>query len=315
MIQTISFLAFFTILCHIGIVFQWSFATLANLSFIPVICTLALYSFLKFNKLRFVENDCEEINRNKFDNIYAVIAIAIVLALAIFPYISDTDEAFYSSVENHALENPDLPYLKYDGMFGDEGREILHISYKVQSFQMLSAVASYWFGIPNLIPRHVFFPMIVSMLFLITWIKILKLFIPRRWQLGLFFFVIYLLIEGSYRGLTSFSVLRFFDGKCVLFFVIMPLVFYYSIIFFRAQNYVCLLYLFVIQIAGVGLSSSALYLLPLQLFIMSLCYWKPNYEQTRKCILLGLSCIYVFIVAVIMKILIDFHSVEGVIFD
>jgi len=296
MFTILLFFAFFTVLSHIIVIFEHSFLTLVYLTIIPV--TLTLY--LKNKSLKYISLTTNS-NPIQTQNHLTSIALIVCIIITIFSGKYDTDEGFYSSIAIHTLENPHQALLKYDGMYGEDDIPVLHPSYKVQAYQTLEAVISYLTNIDPPLVRHIFFPVIGTILFFLTWKNLFKLFLANEWGKALIIFLGLVFLLGGHRNITNYSITRFYDGKCLLMNMIIPLFLYHSILFFREQNNKRIIYLTIIQICAVGLSSSGLYLLPLATIILGIINWRPNYSQTRKCFIYGTSSLYVVMAGALLK--------------
>lgn len=302
MFLILAFFAAFTILCNLVVIFDLSFYHLLNLSIIALIfLPLLVYK----RKSYFPPNlevrlaNCD----NKIVQYLFYTAIILCFLITIFSGRFEPDEAFYSNVEIFALQNPHQVLFKYDGMFKEEGVEILHQSYRFQSYQALSAVISAITNIKAPLVRHLFFPIIATTLFIIYWSRLFNLFAPNKWQLAFVIFFILLLLSDGYHNITNYSITRFYDGKCVVANILIPSFLYYSILYFRLRHKNYLYYLAIIQVAAVGFSSSALFLMPLQVAIIFLIYSR-DINNIKQNIYYLLTALYPIIIALIIKILI-----------
>jgi len=276
------------------------FQNYAPLAFIP------LFMFLLFNfKNSFSVDSGEKSSFFNYctENKWVIAASLITYAMILFYNRWDLDEVFYASIPVFTLKNPDLPLLVYDGMHGYEGLPILSEIYKLCSFELLAAYISYMSGVNSVFILHIIFPSVYAVLFLVSWYKLFGFFMPEHKKSGLFLVVLSsILLAGNYDMHGHNTLGRFYHGKDVVAFAIVPLITYYSINFLHNPRVKPAILMSLLAITAVGLSSSAIFLILITLGLLSLIYWKLNVRQTVICFFNVATAWYLLLIGIYFKL-------------
>lgn len=181
----------------------------------------------------------------------------------------DLDDAFYLNVAVSTLDHPARPLLRFDGMFGEEGLPLLSGIYRADSYQLFVAWLSH---LTPFTPTQVYYLVLpsVSALFVVCahWLAF------REWNarvalLGLVFVILVWFAWGHVpRAYGHFSFVRLSQGKGVLVSVCIPALVYAVSRYLREPNGNNWLRVALLQIAMVGISSTALILGPLVTALM-----------------------------------------------
>lgn len=275
-----------------------AYAPIPLLAFILICIPIAILCRRRPTVLRSVSSLKTYVTENK----YVILAVAIAYAINLFIQKWDLDETFYASIPIFTLAHPTLPLLTYDTLHGFEGIPILHPIYRLHSFELLAAYIASVSDLNPLLLLHVVFPLFYTALFLIAWYRLLEYFIPDEKKAGLLVVVLLTLLLGeSNQSPGNDTLVRFYEGKCVLGFAVVPLIFYHSIQFLTQPRFGTWLLLSLLSIFGLGLSSSAIFLILITLGIMSLVLWRPTVRQTAVCGLNVLSGWYLLAIGLYMK--------------
>lgn len=227
------------------------------------------------------------------DNRWVLAAIVLAYAITFLCYW-DHDQIFYVSMAVFTLDHPDLPLLTQDTMLGYP-IPFLSVPYRFASFELLAAYLGQVFSIHPVYFLHAVFPLFYVPLCLIGWYRLLDYFWPEKRKAGLLLVVITFLFMAE-TGIApgDLALIRANDGKNVIYFAIIPLIYHYGITFLTTRNFSAWGMVFLLSIVALGLSSSALFLIPLQLAILSLLFLKAGWKHLVYCALLPLAGIYLY---------------------
>jgi hypothetical protein len=183
------------------------------------------------------------------------------------------------------------------------------------SHEFLMALFGHYFRIDPLycyqVLGHVFAAFFIP--FICYWC--VRIFGLGRWLavLGAMLAVTFLLIDST--GLAAFgqtAFTRMWQGKCIVWILFLPVALSLTYRFLREGNNSDLLWLALLTIAGVGLSSSALYLVPATIgcSCIAICATQlfdregraTFWQQLRRCCLLAVPCAYPIAILVLLKL-------------
>lgn len=192
--------------------------------------------------------------------VVAVAALLVTLAAS----RPDLDDAYYVNAIVTALDHPDWPLLKWDGMHGEEGVPINQVIHRPQTFELLVAVLARTSGISADTAYYVLFPALFALLFPIAqWLLCRQIDAGLAWLSIVLVFVVMLSWGDGHRAYGNFSFVRLFQGKGSFVTVVVPLITYYGVIFGRAPHWRPFVLLSLAQCAAVSLTSSALIMAPI----------------------------------------------------
>lgn len=224
---------------------------------------------------------------------------AIAVIITAICHRPDIDDAFYLSVPVHAIEHPELPVLTYDGMYGEPGMPILLSAYKVESYELLVGALARLFSVGPIQIAHLALPPIWAVLFVLAWAALVRVFVGRFWVPVLVVVVLFAGVLGEvHRGFGNFAFVRFHQGKAVLANVIVPLIFLFAMRFMALGRLKDWAALFASIVAGVGLSSSALFIAPAATALGSVAAVPLARANVKRFLLTAAAaCIYCFMAA------------------
>ncbi|HMI92243.1 MAG TPA: DUF6077 domain-containing protein [Polyangiales bacterium] len=178
-----------------------------------------------------------------------------------------TDDAFYVNMAVTIADYPDLALFSRDMIHGPETPYLawqeMFPPYRVHSFESLAGQISYWTGIEAMAVLHFGLATFFGWLTPIAIGRALRLLAPRAWLLGLIATLSYYMIEGSAsRGFSNQAFVRLFNGKSALLTVGVPLLIVYGVRFAQKPSGPRFALLALAQIAGMGLSSTGIWLSP-----------------------------------------------------
>jgi len=239
--------------------------------------------------------------------LWAVALLAMFLTLASRKY--DVDDSFYINMGVAAADFPARPLLRFDTLHGT-GLPFHAPYYKVHTFELLGGLISYAFGIETIRVIHIYLTGFAAFLTPFALARLFRLLDPRRWIWAVCVVVaFYVFADGPHRGYTSFAFLRLFQGKAVFVTVAAPLIAAYGIRLALCPRPRNALFLAAAQIAGLGLTSTAIWLAPL-IGLASVASALPLRFRSCKPLLYGLlSCSYLLLTGIVL--LLEVKSVSA----
>lgn len=229
--------------------------------------------------------------------------LAVFCAISsLFLHYPDPDDTFYISLSARAADSPGTPIMTQDPMFGIEGMPILNPAHVTQSHELFVAATSLLTGVEPVYIFHWGIAFVASLLVPFAYARLLKLLLPQYWLLAVIATLVVFVAAGdAHRWYGNFLVARLWVGKHILLMFFVPLVAYYAMAFVQRPTARAWLILAAAQIAGLGLSSTAIFVLPVVATLSSLV---PNPFNRRGLGLVGLvmcSSAYVLVVAMILR--------------
>lgn len=292
--------AAWTIFCHAMVFSGADFHTLSAYAPLTLLSLLPVGVMLATQPPRLT---LPALPRYAWKHRYVLLATAIVFAVVLFVSRWDGDEVFYASIPVFTLGHPDLPLLCCDTIHGyPEKMGFLLPIYRLHCFELLSAWLASVTGIDSVFLLHIILPVFYAALFLIAWYRLFDYFLPEKKQLGLLMVVAFSLLLGeTATGPGNNTLVKFYQGKNALAFALMPLLFHCSLHFLTRPDWRNWLLMSLLCIFGLGLSSSAFFLMLIPLGALSLVLWRPTVRQTLICGLNVLSGWYLLAVGFYMK--------------
>lgn len=207
------------------------------------------------------------------------LSILLVLALAsggltLCAHRPDADDATYVGLAADAVAHPDLPVLSHDVLYGDDRLPLILPTYAVDSYELLAAAFSRWFGGAPIWWMHAFIPTAIALFLPFVWAELMGTFAPRQWLVatGLALLLLAMLGESHY-SLGNFAFVRLFQGKAVLAMAGIPLLFAWACKIQERRHWVNWVLLVTCTVACVGLSAIALFVVPISLGIAAFGNW------------------------------------------
>ena len=206
----------------------------------------------------------------------ATLGILLVFAvlgagLTFIAHRPDADDATYVGIASDAVAHPDLAVLSHDVLYGNPRLPLILPTYSVDSYELLGAVLSRWFGGAPIWWMHAILPTIIGAFLPFAWAELMGAFAPRHLLWGTGLALIFLLLLGeSHYSLGNFAFVRLFQGKAVLATIGVPLLFSWAWKIQDRYSWWNWILLVGCTVACVGLSAIALFVVPISLGIVAL---------------------------------------------
>jgi hypothetical protein len=210
------------------------------------------------------------LNDLKSDGAAAMGLLAACVAgtlLGIFCYRTDTDDAYYAANAVYYYEHPDEP-MGFKIHFVDSGDDKPFVSYHFGSipFECSQAAMAWLLRLHFLDVYHVLAPGFFGFLIPLTWFYLITRFsYPTSTAVAAAFLIcLSLPLMGEQpRSVGNYSFNRIFQGKTVMFAVLLPLMAAWTMDFIRSPSVGRWMRCLLLMISGVGLTTCAAVLLPM----------------------------------------------------
>lgn len=221
------------------------------------------------------------------------ILIALVLITPVLTYIAhrpDIDDAVYVGTAADAVAHPELPVLSHDVLYGDNTLPLMLPSYSVESYELLIGAAARLLGGSPIYWAHAVFPTVLAMLVPISWGLLMRILTPKYWVAGTLVALVVLTLPADFRGFGNFAFVRLFQGKALFVSSGIPLLFASAWSFAEYRSFGRWLVLAATAIACIGLTASAIFVVPMALAAAALSGWCRG--QGQLALLIFLPAIY-----------------------
>ena len=212
--------------------------------------------------------------------------------LSLASHRPNSDDAYYVSNVVHYLAHPEKP-MGFDIHFIDSGSKPLvsrHVGTSMP-FELAQGVVAYFGHIHFLTVYHFLTPALLGFMIPLVWFYLVSRFSfsSDAAVTGALLICLSLLLMGEkHRSFGNFAFNRIFQGKTVLFAVVVPFFVAMTMDFFRSRSARAWLYLLITSVAAVGLSSSACMLIPVLSVVLAIACCISYVPNMRSRALLGL---------------------------
>ena len=193
--------------------------------------------------------------------LWALAGLAVVLTLVC--HRPDADDAFYLNVAVAAADLPTATLYADDTMHGIEGIGPYISIYRLHSYELLNGALSFVTGIPVQVCFYLISAPLFALLVPLAWARLFRYLEPEHWPIAVTTLVLVLALVGEeHRWYGNFSFVRIWQGKAILLSFVLPAILAYAIALGSRPSPRIALLLAGSLIAGVGCSSSGLWLAP-----------------------------------------------------
>jgi hypothetical protein len=191
-------------------------------------------------------------------------ALALLCALyALAAHRPDSDDTLYVNMAVAAVDRPDLPLLGSDTLHGLTDQPMVLPVYQLHSYELLIGALSLLTGLPAVAGFHFIAAALAGALVPLAHASLFRRLTPAIWPVTTLALVFVLLAVGeTHRWYGNFGLVRIWQGKAVLLFVLMPLVYVAALRFARRGDRGSWLLLAAAQIAALGCTATALWAAP-----------------------------------------------------
>lgn len=280
----ILFFFLFEILALCAVFFRWKFHTLywlvMGISVVLFVSSIVQNWDFIMRLIRFKKQETKKQKGSRLWYLPAVVLIVVQMYAGIFYTHIDDDDAFYVATASTTLETDTV--FQYNAYTGDE-YESLPSRYVLSPFPIFEAGLSRLYGVPSTVLGHtgmflIFLPVayfVYDLLGSFFWKN-------KRKERGLFLlFLAWMNIFGYYSVYTmsTFLLIRIWQGKAVLAAVILPLLFYYLLCAYKNEYQIQdIIQIFLTTGAAALTSSMGIFLAPIMVALGAF----AGIIQTRK---------------------------------
>jgi hypothetical protein len=226
------------------------------------------------------------------------------VGMALFAHRPDWDDSAYVNMAVAIADNPGAPLLKNETMMGLQDAPIYFAVRKVHSLEIMAGAISLIAHVPAIFAMHIIIPAVAAFLTVLAYSQLFQIVCPRRVVWCVLGTLLFLCTNGeAHASFGNFSFVRLHQGKGILVSILIPLIVGYSISFALRPNARTWLLLALSQAAAVGLTPTAVWVVPVIAFLGLLACFDLLGGRVVKVFPAGvLSSIYPLIVGIYMKL-------------
>jgi hypothetical protein len=149
---------------------------------------------------------------------------------------------------------------------------------------------AYWFGVQPIFLAHAIIPTLLAMLVPIAWATLMRILAPKHWLAATVLALVVLSLPADFRGFGNFAFVRLFQGKAVFVSIGIPLLYAFAWQFEQTGWVRDWVKLVACTVASVGLSPSAIFVVPVALLMAALGGWRRG--SGKRAVLTFVPAIY-----------------------
>ena len=242
-----------------------------------------------------------------------LLALAAV-ALTLVANKPNLDETYYANMAVGVAENPGLPLLKYNAMYGVPGLPAATLPFRFHSVEALAGALSFVSGIPAVYFLHVGLAALAAALSVLIYGLLFRFLEGRRIVAAVALAVLVLLCAGSAReSLGNYAFVRIYQGKAMYATLAVPLILYFSLFYARRPSLARWALLLAAVVSGQGLTSSSLFISPIVVILGLLAGFQAPIKKSFLPFLAGCATLF-YLAALVLKLRGDFgHELAGMV--
>jgi hypothetical protein len=184
----------------------------------------------------------------------------LAACVPLFAHRGTPDDALYLNIAVSAADHPQSALLQHDSLHGFPDLPFVQSAYKVHSYEILSGAISHLSGLGAVRISHWILPSLFALFLVLAHARLLRWLAPDIWPwcIGALL-AVFALLTSDPQSFGAFAFLRMHQGKGVFLCVFVPLTIVYGLRFGRSAGIGSWLRLFAIQVAGIGMTSTAIW--------------------------------------------------------
>ena len=224
----------------------------------------------------------------------------IVCVLYLCTSIPDSDDSLFLNFAIGA-KNSAGPIYTSDTMLGIEGLGFIKSTYKLESYQLLTAVVSDLTGLSVLTTAHTVLPLILCVWALSVLILLHRMLLPDMYrQTAVIHLTLLLSLDGSLQSYGYHGFFRFFQGKAVFLVVVLPIIAVLTLLCFRSRSYLPVWLLAIFNVIAIGFTANAIYVAPLCSLVIALACFTTDRDNRWKIFRLLITVLFPMLLAVFL---------------
>ncbi len=247
----------------------------------------------------------------RFDSVVLLTVMAMTAGVTLMVNRPDLDDAYFLNEAIATLRHSDLPLLSFDGMHGDPQIPIQQPDHRPQTYMLLISLLSTWTGLSPRTLYYVLLPPFWGALVPLSYFVVIKRFCIRSAWLALPIALLVLCAWGeSHLAFGNFAFVRLFQAKAVFVALLCPLLVHYTLAFMEKPFWKTWCRLLLVQIASVGMSTTAAVVAPLAV-LMAL-FASAGVSKKRLIPALAGTATFLYCGLILLWVLSDRHANPGV---
>lgn len=237
-----------------------------------------------------------EVSVRRRDLTFALAAIAL-LAFYFFTSVPDQDDSLFLNLAVGAKELRDSVFIG-DTMLGIAGLDFIKSTYRLESYQLLTAFISDMTGLPVILIAHAVVPSLICIWTASILTLVHAALFPRRFGLTFVFHLVLLVaLDGALRSYGYHAIPRFFQGKGPFVTTMIPLATVLTLSVVRTSSWVALALLAGTIVISIGFTANAVYVGPLAVALIGATWLFVGGEHRWRAFRLPLVILYPFLLA------------------
>ena len=249
---------------------------------------------------------------NKYQAATVLLVIFASMIVTLCEHRVNWDDANYLQKIASALEHQDQPMLVYENLHGIEDLKINHPGWRLQTYELMVAAISKWFGISHLFVYYLALPPIWAGLAVIAQWSLIRRLAGRHASLALISTFVVLAVWGHHRSFGAFAF--DFTGRGIFLTFTMPALISATLHFAENSSFKTWLYLFLTVWTACLFSSAAYALAPVAVcFVLIACYGVSlNKVQAFACgVLATIWCLFIMVYFVVIAPVVPAVNVDA----
>jgi|GEM_PF-5542507 len=188
---------------------------------------------------------------------------ALFAAITLVAHRVEVDDVNYHSTAAYIADNPSEPLFSKDPKHAAENLPYLFLPHKAESLLILPSAVRVLTGMNVTVFFHFVLAGLAGFLCVFAHAKLLRILTPKHWFFALVAVeIIYLAMGETHRGWGLYAYTRLHEGKSIFVTLLMPLTIAYALELAETFSWPRLLRFVGVQIASVGMTSTALWAAP-----------------------------------------------------
>jgi hypothetical protein len=268
--------------------------------FAAIVFVLSGWVWSTFSRSRSIES--EPLARpHRANPLGLILLCGVAMLFTLVVHHPNIDDGFYVSVAADAHRHPDRAIWSTDTMHDDPRFGVFLPIYKTEAFEYLIAVAAKVFHVSSIRASSTVLPPIFAVFVVLSWFALARTINPKN-ALTVTALAIFVSVFAGEARLSpaAFAFVQLQEGKSVMASAIIPLICVYAFRLVTVGGWRNALMLAATQIAGVGLSSTAMVVGPPVACAVGFACAPLNRKSIARLAGVAVSCIYPMAAALLM---------------
>jgi hypothetical protein len=222
-----------------------------------------------------------------------LLVIVGVLAFYFLTSIPDSDDSLYLNLAVGAIRDRHAVF-DHDTALGLPGLAFIKSTYRLESYELLTAIISDLTGLPVIVTAHA----VVAAFALVFAVSILVLIhrtlLAEYWFVGVAAHLVLLIIlDGTLQSYGYHAIPRFFQGKAPFVTAMVPLIAVLTVIAVRELSWLAIALIGAAMVASIGFTANAIFAAPLAaLLVATPMFLLGDRSRRIACLRLALTVLY-----------------------